>query len=488
MKVKLTDREWEIGEKVGDGGFGAVYEAVAADGEVGAAKLVPKSRGADRELLFVNLGNARNVVPVIDKGETATHWVLVMPLASKSLRRHLSEAGGSLGVPQLTSIMTDILEALVDLDGRVVHRDLKPENILLLENKWCVADFGISRYAEATTAPDTQKYALSAPYAAPERWRGDRATAATDVYAVGIMAYEIVAGHRPFEADEMEDYRDLHMHATPPPLAGLDPGLAALILGCLYKPAQARPTAENMLRRLKNLEAQTGPASPGFEMLQKANQQAVVRHVEATAKAAKEQTERERRAALADVAKQEYGQIVDTVKGAIFGGASEVDEWGDHLMLGGARIGFGDFRPATVQLGTGNEQPAFDVIAYGSVSVTFSPDQFGYEGRSHSLWYCDAQKAGEYHWYETAFMNSAFSRHRAAVRPFALDPGSEVSIPLRGVLGGYQIAWPFMQLDPGEFGEFVDRWVGYFAAAAQGGLGMPTQMPERNAVGSWRRG
>ncbi len=65
-------------------------------------------------------------------------------------------------------VLSDIAEALVAIADRIVHRDLKPENVLLLKGQWCLADFGIARYAEATTALDTQKYAMTPPYAAPE--------------------------------------------------------------------------------------------------------------------------------------------------------------------------------------------------------------------------------------------------------------------------------------------------------------------------------
>jgi serine/threonine-protein kinase len=151
--------------------------------------LVPKAPGAQRELLFVDLGGARNVVPIIDSGETDDNWVLIMPRAEKSLRQLLSEAAGPLTVSDAVAILSDVATALADLDGRVVHRDLKPENVLLLDRKWCLADFGISRYADATTAPDTRKYALSPPYAAPERWRDERRAAA---WAAAIPA--VVSG------------------------------------------------------------------------------------------------------------------------------------------------------------------------------------------------------------------------------------------------------------------------------------------------------
>jgi serine/threonine-protein kinase len=112
-------------------------------------------------LLFVDLGSARNVVPVIDHGETKDSWVLVMPRAEISLRQHLEEKGPALPAEEARAILTDIATTLVDLAGKVVHRDIKPENVLLLDGHWCLADFGISRYAEATTAPDTHKFAMS---------------------------------------------------------------------------------------------------------------------------------------------------------------------------------------------------------------------------------------------------------------------------------------------------------------------------------------
>src|SRR6266511_3122073 len=85
-KLKLA-REWVVGDEIGSGGFGRVY-GVMSDGDEAVAKLVPKDPGADRELLFVDLNAIRNVVPVIDSGETAREWVLVMPRAERSLREH----------------------------------------------------------------------------------------------------------------------------------------------------------------------------------------------------------------------------------------------------------------------------------------------------------------------------------------------------------------------------------------------------------------
>jgi serine/threonine protein kinase len=201
-------RKWIVGEAIGAGGFGRVY-VVEADGEEAVAKLVPKAPGADRELLFVDLQDARNIVTVIDSGETMDEWVLVMPRAERSLRELLdSQADHRIDSEEAVRIMMDLAAALTDLDGRVVHRDLKPENVLFLGGAWCLADFGISRYAEATTALDTRKFALSPPYAAPERWRSERATSATDIYSLGVIGYEMISGSRPFPGPGIEDWRD----------------------------------------------------------------------------------------------------------------------------------------------------------------------------------------------------------------------------------------------------------------------------------------
>jgi serine/threonine-protein kinase len=242
MRLKLA-REWMLGDRIGGGGFGQVYAATSTDSGVGPSvvKLVPKVPAAQRELLFVDLNGIRNVVPIIDSGETTDHLALVMPRAEKSLRQYMEEVGTPLDVASSIPILLDIATALADLDGIVVHRDLKPENVLRLNGAWCLADFGISRYAEATTAPDTQKYALSVPYAAPERWRGERATGATDVYALGVMAFELLSGSLPFAGADFADFREQHLHADPRQLSNIPIGLMGLITECLYKSAGARP-------------------------------------------------------------------------------------------------------------------------------------------------------------------------------------------------------------------------------------------------------
>jgi serine/threonine-protein kinase len=155
------------------------------------------------------------------------------------------------------------MEALSDLDGRVVHRDLKPENVLWLGGRWCLADFA-------------QKFAFTPSYAAPEQWRFDRTTGATDVYAVGVIGHELLSGQRPFGGPGVDEFREQHLHTDPPRLTGVGAAVAALVDECLHKAPNARPTAANFLARLAKVQAP--PTSPGLARLQEANRAEVARH------------------------------------------------------------------------------------------------------------------------------------------------------------------------------------------------------------------
>jgi serine/threonine-protein kinase len=133
------------------------------------------------------------------------------------------------------------------------------------------------------------------------------------------------------------------------------------------------------------------------------------------------------------------------------------------------------------------QAPAFDVIATASLNLRIPPDRHEYEGRSHSLWFCDAREAGRFLWHETAFMISAWIPRRARQNPFALDPGEEAGVAVGSGMAEFEVAWPFTPLVIGELDDFIDRWAGWFALASQGKLGHPNSIPERPPSGSWRR-
>lgn len=490
--VALEDHVWTLGRRIGDpSGFGQVFLATADDGTDGVVKLVPKEPGADRELLFENLAGTPNVVPIIDSGETRTHWALAMPRAERSLRADLEAAGGLLPVDAALPVLIDIASALAALDGQVVHRDLKPENVLLLEGSWCLADFGIARYAEATTSANTWKDAWSAPYAAPERWRHERAKAAADVYSLGVMAHEMLAGDLPFGGPDPADFRDQHLHREAPDLTDVPASLAGLVTECLFKDPGARPTAANVLARLGRVST---PPSPGTAALQAANAAAQVAAAEEQARISAATSDGERREALLAAARRTFGVIGTNLRQAITDNASAAradpkstpDDW--SFSLGAASFGVDPPKKTTpMPWGSATWAPAFTVIAHAAIGVSVKADQYGYRGRTHSLWYCDAQREGVFRWFETAFMVMPMINKRFAQEPFQFDPSENAGKALWSGIAEWQVAWPFTPVDQGDDAEFVERWITWFGLAAERKLHHPSSMPEHSADGSWRR-
>ena len=480
-KVNL-ERTWRIGPQLGEGGFARVFLAQNEDGDPAVIKLVPKEPGTQREMLFVDLEGVSNVMPILDSGESEDFWVLVMPKAESSLRDHLNEANG-ITMNEALSVLIDIAEALVAVEARgVVHRDIKPENVLLLDGRWHIADFGIARYAEATTASDTLRLAKSYPYAAPEQWREERATSATDVYALGVIAHELLVGERPFGGP---DFRRQHLEDNPPTIAGIPDRLRSLVIECLYKSPGARPRPENLVPRLQD---SLRPTSQAGSRLQQANVLAVERQAEATRQQSAAQTEAERRRALYADAEQALQNTLALLDRRIKDDAPTVDASpSTSLMRWELNVGY-MWVDSLIGVASGRDGSLpFEVITFTKISVRGPTGRGGWFGRSHSLWFCDAQEQDHFRWYETAFMHT-FGGGDGFV-PFAMTPNStDVAIALSPTMHTYQAAWPFTPIDQGGEDDFIERWIGWLGDAAQGQLRNPSSMPEINPHGSWRRG
>jgi serine/threonine-protein kinase len=488
-EVINLNQEWYIGEQLGVGGFGRVHLAQSQSGETAVIKFVPKAPGADREILFEDLDGVPNVVPVLDRGEWKDFWVLVMPKADKSLRDYLGENIEHLSIDDTVKVLSDVTQALVAIEGRVVHRDIKPDNILLLDGRWCLADFGISRYAEATTAPDTRKFAMTAPYAAPEQWRGERANSATDVYSMGVVGYELLAGQLPFLGPDVHDFRQQHLEDTQESISGVPVKLQSLIDECLYKSPEARPRPQNLLARLnKSVWAD----SEGASRLQQANALAVQKRAEAARQESLAKSDAERRLELCNAADLSLKHVVAILNDQILSNAPASEPTGPSRQwlwsLNDAKLSVAPSRMAEPPSRDEAYGPPFEIMAYSSITLQIAPDGHGFEGRSHSLWYCDAWEAGVFRWYETAFMIMPLIPKRGRIDPFALSPGRDAYVALSPVMADYQVAWPFAAIDQGDESDFIERWLGWFAEAAQGLLRHPSQMPERDPIGTWRRG
>lgn len=488
-RVIKLGRTWTLGTQIGGGGFGTVYEATDENGFRAAVKLVDKKPGASREALIAqDVSGAPHVVELIEHGEDGNDHVLVMPLADQSLDKELASRG-PVPTDEAVPILADIAEALAAVHAKdVVSRDVKPANVLLINGQWHVSDFGISRYAEAATAIETFKFHGSPPYVAPERWRGERATKQSDMYSFGVLAHEMLAGELPFKGP---DFAEEHMRDTPPDIAGVPPKLASLVIECLDKASEARPTAANVRNRLRSIDTLS---SPGAAALQAANHAVAAANVDASAKVATARSEEDRRALLIDAATKRLRQIGTTLQ-------EQIAEAAPHAAVSTARTAATGwsrslatatvFMDEIVSAGRdvwGSYRPSFDVVAYSAIGVRMPRDRYGWEGRVHSLWYCDATEKGVYRWHETAFMVMPLMNQDSSVAPFALPPGADAGVAIAPVMGHIQVAWPFLPFDQGDEVEFLDRWLGWFGLAAQGALQRPSSMPEHtDAQNSWRR-
>jgi eukaryotic-like serine/threonine-protein kinase len=134
---------------------------------------------------------------------------------------------------------------------------------------------------------------------------------------------------------------------------------------------------------------------------------------------------------------------------------------------------------------------AFDVIAFSGIAARQPRDRYGYEGRAHSLWFCDAYDEGIYRWYELAFMvHPLRGGERFNLDPFLLSPMDELAkeafMPVMGMRR--QLAWKPRPIDQGAEGPFIERWLDWFASASNGSLALPSSMPEPEGQnGGFRR-
>jgi serine/threonine-protein kinase len=245
---------WEL-----RGGDSPVLVVESAAGEKLAVKMVQATRGQLATCPAAFPPEAVNILPVLDVFAWAGGYGIVMPLAEMSLRQWLRD-DDNCTLDALLAVLIDVARALASLDGSMVHGDLKPENILRHEGSWCLADFGPS--ACPLSLSERGEYSLTPSYAAPEQWRCLPVTSRTDIYAFGVIAFELLNGIRPFPGPAKDDLRRQHLFQTAPPLLGMPAPLTRLIARCLGKDPDERPAAAEVLALLETGLGDGGPSTP----------------------------------------------------------------------------------------------------------------------------------------------------------------------------------------------------------------------------------
>ena len=240
------------------GGFGGVY-AARADGTPMAVKVVKKERLSgvlDDRLLRREIDIGKRVadsggemlLPVIDAADANDALRLVMTRAEGALAAEsipMSEA-------EVVPVLVDIATGLQDLHSiGIIHRDLKPANVLRHGVRWKLADFGIARDQEIGTQDPTFVGWGSFPYMAPELWELKSPTVKTDLYALGCLGFELLAGPTPYTGDQAA-LRKAHLTQTPPDVPCSNITLKNLISRLIAKDPANRPQdARAVLDRLR---------------------------------------------------------------------------------------------------------------------------------------------------------------------------------------------------------------------------------------------
>ncbi len=253
---------YRLTRQIAVGGMGEVWVArdEALERDI-AVKVLREEFAGDQGFLERFRTEARNagslshpgIAALYDYGEQDGSAFLVMELILGEPMSDLLEREPVLPPRRLLPILSQTARGLhaAHLAG-VVHRDVKPGNIVLTPaGRVKITDFGVSLSSNQVPMTDTGMVMGTAQYLSPEQAVGGPATAASDLYALGIIAYEASVGHRPFTGPTAVDIAVAHVNTAVPPLpSSVEPQLAALIMRLLAKDPATRPSSADELARM----------------------------------------------------------------------------------------------------------------------------------------------------------------------------------------------------------------------------------------------
>lgn len=257
------------------GGMGEVWRA--EDTELGrpvAVKVLKEHAAANETFLKRFRNEARNaagliddrIAQVFDYGDQDGTAYLVMELVEGEPLSTIIEREKTLSEARIAAILAQTARGLdVAHRSSVIHRDVKPGNLIVREGDVVkITDFGVSRSHDQTTLTQTGMVMGTAQYLAPEMALGKPATPASDLYALGIIAYECVVGKRPFTASTAVDIAIAHVNEDVPPLPStVSQPMAALIMDLLEKNPRKRPhSGRELAERIEALNLSEEAVAP----------------------------------------------------------------------------------------------------------------------------------------------------------------------------------------------------------------------------------
>ena len=273
---RVLDGRYRVGPRIARGGMATVYEAtdLRLDRTV-AVKVMHEGLADDDEFVRRFQREARsaarlahhNVVAVFDTGDDAGTLFLVMEYVPGLTLRDLIRKEAPMSPAKALAMIEPVLSALAAAhDAGILHRDVKPENVLLADDgRVKVADFGLSRAINSETQHTATGGVLigTVSYLAPELVVNGRADARADVYAAGVIIYEMLTGRKPHQADNPIQVAYKHVHEDIPAPSASTPGIPAYVDALVaratsrdtgYRPADARVLLHQVRRVRHALE------------------------------------------------------------------------------------------------------------------------------------------------------------------------------------------------------------------------------------------
>ena len=252
---------YELKARLAIGGMGEVWQAIdkVIERQV-AIKILKEEYLGDKafrerfraEARHAALVNHEGIASVYDFGEEEGSAYLVMELVPGEALSTIIERERFLSAERVLDIVAQTASALhAAHQAGLVHRDVKPGNLLITpDGRVKITDFGIARAVDQVPLTATGQVMGTVQYLSPEQASGKSATALTDIYSLGIVAYEALAGKRPFTGESQVAIAMAHIKNPPPPLPESIPlAVRNLILACLAKKPERRPTSARQLAR-----------------------------------------------------------------------------------------------------------------------------------------------------------------------------------------------------------------------------------------------
>ena len=279
--VSALSGSYRLERELGAGGMATVFlaEDLKHKRKVAVKVLRPElaaTLGPERFLREVTIAanlQHPHVLPLYDSGQAAGFLYYVMPFVEGTSLRQKLVREGELPVTDAVRILRDVADAMAYAHQRgVVHRDIKPENVMLSGRHALVTDFGVAKAVSEATGRQsltTAGVALGTPtYMAPEQAAADPHTDhRADIYAFGVMAYELLTGQPPFSGPSPQAVLAAHITVPAEPVtkyrSSIPPALAALVMRCLEKkPADRLQSAEDLMPQLEAVLTPSGGMTP----------------------------------------------------------------------------------------------------------------------------------------------------------------------------------------------------------------------------------